>query len=118
MRWHTTLLRFFVLLACVIVVASVVAAAVLPEDTRLINWQGLLVVVKTTDKKTSETCNRLAFEPRASGGPFILLENSVLEEIEKTAPVGTGIEVRVRGTLTAYKGRNYLLLTSARVVSR
>ena len=104
------------LVAAVLVVASVVVAAVLPEDTRMIDQQGLLVVVEMKDRRSGETSRRLAFEPRASGGPFILLENSKLEKIEKEAPVGSGIEIRVSGTLTKYKGRNYLLLTRAKRV--
>ena len=80
----------------------------LREDTRLINVKGKIMDLKSDLKKSDYS--RSAFVPKNGPGHFILLENRNLEEIEQITRHGEK-EVIVSGTVTAYKGKNYLLLT-------
>ena len=80
----------------------------LREDSRLINIKGKIMNLKA-DLRTSEY-SRSAFVPKNGPGYFILLENRNLEEIEEITSHGEK-EVIVSGTVTVYKGMNYLLIT-------
>ena len=84
----------------------------LREDTRLVNVKGKIMDLKYDLDKSDRS--RSAFVPKNSPGYFILLENRNLEKIEEITKRGEK-EVLVSGTVTVYKGKNYLLLTRTSV---
>ena len=58
--------------------------------------------------------SRLVFRPIDGKGFFILLENSLLEKLEKHTSAGE-LPVKISGVVTVYNGKNYLLLRRAAV---
>ena len=87
-------------------------APLLKENSRLVDVEGLILDMKD-DLKTSPV-HRAVFQPKDGLGYFILLENELLG---KTLPETAHGErpVRVRGTITLFQGKNYLLLDWAAV---
>ncbi len=87
-------------------------APLLKENTRLIDIEGLILDLKA-DLKVGDV-SRAVFQPKDGLGYFILLENTLLQ---KTLAVTAHGErpVRVRGTITVFNGRNYLMLDYAAV---
>jgi hypothetical protein len=80
----------------------------LREDARFINVKGRIMDVRHDLKQSDHS--RSAFVPKNYPGFFPLLENRKLEEIEEITRHGEK-EVIVSGTVTVYRGKNYLLLT-------
>lgn len=87
-------------------------APLLTEDSRLIDIEGLVLDLK--DDLGVGAVNRAAFQPRDGLGYFILLENALLEKTLAETSHGER-PVKVRGTVTVFQGRNYLLLDYAAV---
>ena len=87
-------------------------APVLKENTRLVDVEGLVLDMKD-DLKVS-LVHRAAFQPKDGLGYFILLENELLEKTLAQTAHGER-PVRVRGTITVFRGRNYLQLDWAAV---
>jgi len=83
-------------------------ADVMPEDTRLIDRAGRVYSVKDYFPDSQE--DRSIFVLKAGGDFYTLLENENLERLETVGRHGER-EVAISGTLTVYKGKNYLLLT-------
>ena len=82
--------------------------AAYPENARFIDRLGRLFCLYEELGVYKE--HRLAFKPRAEDTYFVVLENKKCEELEKLSQDGR-LEVRVSGTLTLYRGVNYLLVT-------
>jgi len=82
--------------------------AVYPERYRVVEWVGKVVDLATDLGVGQE--HRSVFIPQTGQGYFILLENVVLEQLEKHTRHGEQL-VKLSGTVTAYDGRNYLLLS-------
>lgn len=87
-------------------------ASLLKENSRLIDVEGLILDMRD-DLKISPV-HRAVFQPRDGLGYFILLENLLLEKTLKQTAHGER-PVRVRGTITVFRGKNYLLLDWAAV---
>ncbi len=87
-------------------------APLLKENTRLIDIEGLIVDLK--DDLKASPVPRAVFQPKDGLGYFILLENSLLQKVLGETAHGER-PVRVRGTITLFGGRNYLLLDYAAV---
>jgi len=87
-------------------------APLLRENSRLIDVEGLVLDMKD-DLKISSV-HRWVFQPRDGLGYFILLENTLLEKTLVETAHGER-PVRVRGTVTLCRGKNYLLLDWAAV---
>jgi len=87
-----------------------------PEATRLIDRKGRVVIYEmdVLGEQTYKPWFRSAFVGDTDKDVFILLENRILEKLEKVAGRGR-LPVEVTGTLSEYKGRNYLLLSRASV---
>ena len=82
--------------------------AAYPENARFIDRLGRLFCLYEELGVYKE--HRFAFKPRAEERYFVVLENKKCEELEKLSQDGR-LEVRVSGTLTLYRGVNYLLVT-------
>ena len=82
--------------------------AAYPENARFINGLGRLFCLYEELGVYKE--HRWAFKPLLSDRYFVVLENKKCEELEKLSQDGVR-EVRVSGTLTLYRGVNYLLVT-------
>lgn len=82
--------------------------AAYPENARFINRLGRLFCLYEELGVYKE--HRWAFKPRAEERFYVVLENKKCEELEKLSQDGR-LEVRVSGTLTLYRGVNYLLVT-------
>ncbi len=80
----------------------------LRENTRLIDRTGRILCLK--DDLGIGNVHRSVFQPMGELGYFILLENSFLEKVEAQTRHGER-DVKISGTVTEYRGRNYLLLT-------
>jgi len=93
-------------------VVAIPRAPVLKENTRLVDVEGLILDMKD-DLKVS-VVSRAAFQPKDGLGYFILLENELLEKTLTQTAHGER-PVRVRGTVTRFRGRNYLQLDWAAV---
>lgn len=91
---------------------SLPRAPLLKENSRLIDVEGLVLDMKD-DLKTSPV-HRWVFQPRDGLGYFTLLENTLLEKTLAETAHGER-PVRVRGTITLCRGKNYLLLDWAAV---
>jgi len=87
-------------------------APLLKENTRLVDVEGLILDLKD-DLKVSSV-SRAVFQPKDGLGYFILLENSLLEKTLRETAHGER-PVRVRGTITVFRRRNYLELDWAAV---
>ena len=87
-------------------------AALLRENTRLIDVEGLILDLKD-DLKTSPV-SRAVFQPKDGLGYFILLENALLEKTLAETAHGER-PVKVRGTISLFRGKNYLQLDYAAV---
>lgn len=87
-------------------------APLLKENTRLIDVEGVILDLKDDLKKSP--VSRPVFQPREGLNYFILLENLLLQKVIGETAHGER-PVRVRGTVTIYGGRNYLLLDWAAV---
>ncbi len=83
-------------------------ADVVPEDSRLIDRAGRVHSLK--DYLPASEADRPLFVLKAGGDTYIILENQNLEHIERAGRRGQR-EVAISGTLTVYRGKNYLLLT-------
>lgn len=81
---------------------------VYPEKARVIEEVGKVVALKA-DLGVGEE-DRSVFVPVTGTGYFVLLENALLEDLEKYTRHGEAL-VKVSGTVTQYQGRNYLLLS-------
>lgn len=79
-----------------------------PEKSVVIEEVGKVVALKT-DLGVGEV-DRPVFVPQAGTGYFVLLENALLEDLEKYTRHGEEL-VKVSGTVTLYQGRDYLLLS-------
>lgn len=80
----------------------------LRENTRLIDREGRILCLKC-DLNTG-TVHRSVFQPRDGQGYLVLLENKYLEKVEDETRHGER-DVMVSGTVTEYRGQNFLLLT-------
>jgi len=82
------------------------------EYSRLVGREGRLVwydsVAPQEDAKA--VGHRPAFLTKSGDALYVLLENKNLEILEANAPEGSGVDVRVSGTIYEYKAHNYLLL--------
>ena len=89
------------------------------EATRLIDRRGRIVSYQLDilELPTATESDRTAFVSIDDDHVFVLLENEKLQELEAVTRRGEEV-VRVWGTLTAYRGRNYLLVTRFRVPSK
>ena len=87
-------------------------APLLKENSRLIDVEGLIVDLK--DDLKASPVNRAVFQPTDGLGYFILLENTLLEKTLRETAHGER-PVRVRGTITLFQGKNYLMLDWAAV---
>ncbi len=87
-------------------------APLLKEDSRLIDVEGLILDMKDDLKKGK--VHRAVFQPKDGLGYFILLENELLEKTLAQTSHGER-PVKVRGTITTFKKRNYLLLDWAAI---
>ena len=94
-------------------------APVFGEGTRLIDRRGRIVShqLDVLDQPTATEFDRSAFASIDDDHVFLLLENAKLQELESVTRRGEKV-VRIWGTLTTYRGRNYLLLTRFRVSAR
>lgn len=88
------------------------AAPLLKENSRLIDVEGLIVDLK--DDLHASPVPRAVFQPKDGLGYFILLENMLLEKTLKETAHGERA-VRVRGTITQFRKKNYLMLDWAAV---
>ena len=114
-----------VLGAVLCAIACVAIAQMLPDSkpplereySRLAGREGRLVWYDNMApaKDAQEVGHRPAFLTQSGDGLYVLLENKNLEVLEANAPEGSGVDVRVSGTIYEYKGRNYLLLTRVAV---
>lgn len=86
--------------------------ALLKENTRLIDVEGLVLDLKV-DLNASPV-SRAIFQPRDGSGYFILLENALLEKTLAETAHGER-PVKVRGTVSIFRGKNYLMLDYAAV---
>ena len=82
--------------------------AVYPEKARVVEEVGKVVALATDLGVGDE--DRSVFVPQTGTGYFILLENALLEDLQKYTRHGEEL-VKVSGTVTLYQGRNYLLLS-------
>ena len=82
------------------------------EYSRLVGREGRLVWYDRTAPPMDAKAvgHRPAFMTKSGDGLFVLLENKNLEILEANAPAGSGVDVRVSGTVYEYKSHNYLLL--------
>ena len=80
----------------------------LRENTRLIDRTGRILCLR--DDLGIGNVARSVFQPKGELGHFILLENGFLEKLEAQTRHGER-DVKISGTVTEYRGRNYLLLT-------
>jgi len=87
-------------------------APLLKENSRLIDVEGLILDLKT-DLEVGKV-SRAVFQPKDALGYLILLENSLLEKVLKDTAHGER-PVKVRGTVTVFREKNYLLLDYAAV---
>ena len=87
-------------------------AALLKENTRLIDVEGLVLDLK--DDLKASPVSRAVFQPKDGLGYFILLENALLEKVLSQTAHGER-PVKVRGTVTLFRRKNYLLLDYAAV---
>ncbi|HUW57455.1 MAG TPA: hypothetical protein VMZ92_12530 [Planctomycetota bacterium] len=87
-------------------------APLLKENSRLIDVEGLIVDLK--DDLHASPVPRAVFQPKDGLGYFILLENMLLEKTLKETAHGERA-VRVRGTITQFRKKNYLMLDWAAV---
>ena len=87
-------------------------ARLLKENSRLIDAEGLILDMKD-DLRTSPV-HRWVFQPKDGLGYLILLENLLLEKTLKETAHGER-PVRVRGTVTQFRRKNYLMLDWAAV---
>ncbi len=83
-------------------------AVLLRENTRLIDRTGRILCLR--DDLDTGNVVRSVFQPKGDLGYFILLENKYLEKIETHTRHGER-DVKVSGTVTEYRGQNFLLLT-------
>lgn len=83
-------------------------AVLLRENTRLIDRTGQILCLR--DDLDTGNVARSVFQPKGDLGYFILLENKYLEKIETHTRHGER-DVKVSGTVTEYRGQNFLLLT-------
>jgi len=90
-----------------------------PENTRLVERKGRIVIYEmdVLGEREYKPYFRSAFVGSTDKDTFILLENRILEKLEKVAGRGK-LPVEVTGTLYEYKGLNYLLLTRASVATK
>jgi len=84
------------------------APVLLKENTRLIDRTGRILCLR--DDLGVGTVPRSVFQPNGELGYFILLENAELQKLEDQTRHGER-EVRISGTVTEYRGQNFLLLT-------
>jgi len=82
--------------------------AAYPENARLIDRLGRIYCLYEELGVYKE--HRWAFKPQGEERYYVVLENKSLEELEKVSGDGR-LEVRISGTLTLYRGVNYLLVT-------
>ena len=87
-------------------------APLLKENSRLIDHEGIILDMK--DDLKVGPAHRWVFQPKDGLGYLILLENSLLEKTLAETAHGER-PVRVRGTITVFQGKNYLLLDWAAV---
>lgn len=87
-------------------------APLLRENSRLIDVEGLILDMK--DDLRAGPVHRAVFQPKDGLGYFILLENTLLQKTLAETAHGER-PVRVRGTITLFQGKNYLLLDWAAV---
>ena len=87
-------------------------AALLKENTRLIDVEGLVLDLK--DDLKASPVSRAVFQPKDGLGYFILLENALLEKVLAETSHGER-PVKVRGTITIFRRKNYLQLDYAAV---
>ena len=80
----------------------------LRENTRLIDRTGRILCLR--DDLGIGNVQRSVFQPKGELGYFILLENAFLEKLEAQTRHGER-DVKISGTVTEYRGTNYLLLT-------
>jgi len=87
---------------------------VFPEGTRLVDRVGRIVSYEmdVLGAPKPKAWHRSAFVTSADDHVFILLENQELHRLEDATRRGE-IEVRLSGTITRYRDRNYLLITRA-----
>ncbi len=82
------------------------------EGDRLVDVVGRVENLKL-DMRTG-TANRSVFRPVDGNLHYILLENQLLERLEKVTAQGE-VLIKVSGQVTEYNGKNFLLLTRAAV---
>ena len=83
-------------------------APLIRENTRLIDRTGVILCLR--DDLGIGNVPRSVFRLKGDLGYFILMENTFLEKVEDQTRHGER-EVRISGTVTEYRGQNYLLLT-------
>ncbi len=86
------------------------------EATRLIDRRGRIVSYQldVLDEPTATALDRTAFVSVDDDHMFVLLENEKLQELESVTRRGEKV-VRIWGTLTVYRGKNFLFITRFRV---
>ena len=80
----------------------------LKENTRLIDRTGRILSL-SADLGVG-TIPRSVFQPSGELGYYILLENKLLEKVEAQTRHGER-DVKISGTVSEYRGQNFLLLT-------
>jgi len=91
-------------------------APALQENTRLLDRRGRIVnyQVDVLREPTATRHDRSAFVSIDDNQVFILLENRKLEALERITRRGEKV-IKISGTLKAYRGKNYLLITRYQV---
>ena len=84
------------------------------EGTRLVDRAGHIVSYEqdVLGEAAPKPWHRSAFVTSAGDHTFLLLENTSLQRAEDLARRGE-VELRVSGTVTRYRDKNYLLITRA-----
>ena len=84
------------------------------EGTRLVDRAGRIVSYEqdVLGEAAPKAWHRSAFVTTADEHVFILIENTSLQRAEDLARRGE-VELRVSGTVTRYRDKNYLLITRA-----
>jgi len=87
-------------------------SAALRENTRLLDRRGRIVnyQLDVLGEPTAAKHDRSAFVSVDDTQVFILLENRRLEALERITRRGEKV-IKVSGTVKAYRGKNYLLIT-------
>lgn len=112
--------RRLILLAAVVPIGILLAAAVVlgqqPKKTDFKEGEDVSLDVKLTKIKSSPDAKDLRpavtiVKGEHSGRSIVVLENAVLEKLEKAMADDPEASIAVEGTMTAYKSSNFLWLS-------